>query len=264
MVDVVWERSISQIQVSGAGSLASDREAHEGRPMLRLLQRPALFVVLLLATACGLRAGEEQGKLSQSYATSDLSADEVVSREENASRSVASVVVVEDEHSDLAISISVSHIERVYDGSDYYGKTVGAESVEQILFYRGQWFQRDLSGKWTREEELDTAARHAFITFSRDDSGTPLGTRVLLPRVIAANDVQIRGSGISRLDDEVIDGQLFFRLRSTFVGGQGTLIQDYWINAQTFLVHRIKFSGTFQRSEEHTSELQSRGHLVCR
>src|SRR5207253_6566942 len=26
----------------------------------------------------------------------------------------------------------------------------------------------------------------------------------------------------------------------------------------------LKWSGTYRRSEEHTSELQSRGHLVCR
>src|SRR5690625_7004902 len=30
------------------------------------------------------------------------------------------------------------------------------------------------------------------------------------------------------------------------------------------LVYRMQFFGTENRSEEHTSELQSRGHLVCR
>src|SRR5439155_27354457 len=37
---------------------------------------------------------------------------------------------------------------------------------------------------------------------------------------------------------------------------------DVWMGEQA--VHRAQRTGAAGRSEEHTSELQSRGHLVCR
>src|SRR5437870_7553178 len=54
---------------------------------------------------------------------------------------------------------------------------------------------------------------------------------------------------------------LFSRCRLTFTGDRviGRIAQGIW-NAPSNLIHAM--CGCFRRSEEHTSELQSRGHLV--
>src|SRR3989442_4444324 len=43
----------------------------------------------------------------------------------------------------------------------------------------------------------------------------------------------------------------------------GVCLEGEWIRIQDGVEHHVK-AGDFWRSEEHTSELQSRPHLVCR
>src|SRR2546422_6647837 len=70
-----------------------------------------------------------------------------------------------------------------------------------------------------------------------------------------------RSRAVSAFDVVSVDFQLRFGIRCRFVGKQEVLIRLFGIG---FLSNLTDEDPTVERSEEHTSELQSRLHLVCR
>src|SRR5690625_3813739 len=103
-------------------------------------------------------------------------------------------------------------------------------------------------------------AENLQITFN---PGTPIETKALrglnvsIPKGQFVTVIGSNGAGKSTLLN-AISGALFVDEGIIRLAGVNITRQPVWVRAN--MVARV-----FQdRSEEHTSELQSRGHLVCR
>src|SRR5690625_1063453 len=79
----------------------------------------------------------------------------------------------------------------------------------------------------------------------------------------ALNHVKLTDQEFSRLLDQIITPNVYeaaerLRTINSFERDDGTQLNYTLVNIKDWC------KNTFERSEEHTSELQSRGHLVCR
>jgi len=203
-----------------------------------------LLFGLLFAVADGEIEPQDSTKAE---AMDDVSPDELLSRAEKASEGIVSVSVTVDHSRRDGPWIETRRTERIHVLSDYYVKSVGPARTEEALFYGGNWYQRNVGGQWTLEEELGAGERRVSIGIGGSDFGTGALKSVLLPRVLVGTDSKFDGFELSRIDDEVVEGRLFLRLRSTFTSSGVVLTGDYWVDAQTFLIYRIKFQGRFQQ-----------------
>src|SRR5207253_7398090 len=94
-----------------------------------------------------------------------------------------------------------------------------------------------------------------------DVSGVPIYQTAILPEWIDYNG-HLRDAYYVLIVSLACDA-LMDRLRMDAAYRQRTLCTLYTLEMHIHYLHEVKVTDT-ARSEEHTSELQSRGHLVCR
>src|SRR5690625_5495705 len=120
----------------------------------------------------------------------------------------------------------------------------------------------------------------AVINCSGNPVKTPLIDNLLAPRIKATRyEVEtINAGNEQREDTERITGDDFGDLQEDLMQLESAIVDVGASNAEEFVKQMSQFYGSHEefdffvvpvvsegkRSEEHTSELQSRGHLVCR
>src|SRR5207253_10557346 len=105
------------------------------------------------------------------------------------------------------------------------------------LSYRGLWRFLWRHSQMCFDEMRRSFSRHLFAE----------SLRRLVPELLD-EDLEPGGSGV----------------RAQAVTPDGRLVQDFTFVERSRALHVINAPSPAARSEEHTSELQSRGHLVCR